>query len=628
MSMDIEQVLGPQRPEGPVPVLPIPGAWAASNDDEVEEDAAGVQIVSPVQGGRSSGRVRKAVNLFDPSPAKKARVEPPPPPPIPEGERGAALERIRMNLVGQRSYLAANEILLPIAMRQYDADAASLVTVNRTALDDFFTKGLTDVCDSVFGPRLTKRLATEFSSKNDTPSIRNFFELMAAGPQCVGVLSEIPDGSAIFTHCWICGGKTDDKDNPKECEHRFSILPALVVTGLYDSRLRKALGEAGMRVYQPQLVSEYAYAHRRCNQVKSDDVFASLAYVGNNPRRVQCVATPRAIEATLNNILTRVATTYTPQPDTLRALVQAGPLWDGTSPTATDPGTLNDASWISARTQRIGQSMEAAAAKFNAKQLPALVVKTHIVNAMLSRAIEISPRLVQEELWNTLSDEGKALVTQSLKGRTGGRRRTPTRRRKGTRRAMRGGAEDEIWVDIVSSLVKESRVMDLVSELERRFRKVSSPDDYTAVVMDVFTEHVRKTDEETNRILSGMEGGTWDELLASIERNLVTQSGGPILRGISSARLESAGPIPPPVNTSLPATLTFGDAIEYTSGEESQMSTAVLSPPRTATTASPIGSPSGTPPPRPSGSASGLGTLVSPQKKGGFFALGTRPKWL
>jgi len=622
MSMDIEQVLGPQRPEGPVPVLPIPGAWAASNDDEVEEDGAGVQIVSPVQGGRSSGRVRKAVNLFDPSPAKKARVEPPPPPPIPEGERGAALERIRMNLVGQRSYLAANEILLPIAMRQYDPDAASLVAVNRTALDDFFTKGLTDVCDSVFGPRLTKRLAVEFSSKNDTPSIRNFFELMTAGPQCVGVLGT-PTDSAIFTHCWICGGKTEDTDNPKECEHRFSILPALVVTGLYDSRLRKALGEAGMRVYQPQLVSEYAYAHRRCNQVKSDDVFASLTYVGNNPRRVQCVATPRAIEATLNNILTRVATTYTPQPDALRALIRVGPLWDGTSPTATDPPSPDDASWIATRTQRIEQSMAAAAAKFNAKQLPALVVKTHIVNAMLTRAIEISPRLVEEEMWNTLSDEGKALVTQSLKGRTGGRRRTPTRRRKGTRRAMRGGAEDEIWVDIVSSLVKESRVMDLVSKLERRFRKVSSPDDYTPVVMDVFTEHVRKTDEETNRILSGMEGGTWEELLASIERNLVSQSGGPILRSMSSARLESAGPIPPPVNTALPATLTFGDATGDTNGEESQMSRGFGTPPRTAT---PSGTSGYTTP--TNGSASGLGTLVSPQKKGGFFALGTRPKWL
>ena len=89
----------------------------------------------------------------------------------------------------------------------------------------------------------------------------------------------------------------------------------------------------------------------------------------------------------------------------------------------------------------------------------------------------------------------------------------------------------------------------------------------------------------------------------------------------------------PAASGTLPATLIFGDPSGDTSGDESRMSAAVLSPPRTAN-ASSTGSPSGTPPPRPSGSASDFGALVSPPAKppgprGGFkFTLGKRPDWL
>jgi hypothetical protein len=635
---EADAVLGTEGPlpmvEEKISVLPIPGDMAASATDEVEEDATGA-TVEPAPTGRSSSRVRKAVAMFDPSPAKKARVEAPSVP-IPTGARGAALERIRTNQVGPRSYLAANEILLPIAMREYPPDATSLLAVDRTSLDAFFTKGLTDVCDSVFGPRLTKRLAVEFTSKPDTLSIRNFFELMNAGPQCIGVLSEeAPEQAprpAILEYCWICGTKADDLENPKECEHKFSILPALVVTGLYDSRLRKALGADGLRVYQKQLVSEYAYAHRRCNQVKSDVVFASLRYVGNNPRIVQCGTNPDAVQATLNDILTRAATTYTPQPDALREKFRVESLWDGLSPTATDPATPDDASWITARTQRVGQSMMAAAAKFNSKNLPAFVVKTHIVNAMLTRAIELSPQLVGEELWDSLTPEGQAMVTRSLGGARGGRRKT-RRSRKGTRRVMRGGEGDaDIWVDLVSSIVKEARLKNLATALETAFAGTTTPEDYNMKVMKVFADHVAKTDMEINDALGTM---TIDGLATFLPVE-GDGAGGPIRRTISAVRM--SGPLPPPVNTAPPSgtlasTQGFDEGEESASGNESQMSQGFASPPRTTTAAS-SGTPQpGTPPPN-NGSAQGLGVLVSPPVKpptnrGGFkFTMGKRPDWL
>ena len=565
----VEEVLGPQ----PTPldrrfyaVPPAPGAAAASANDselerddslpdapfdvDVEEDSSG-NAVQPTPTGRSSSRVRKAVAMFDPTPTKKPRVDPPPAP-IPTGSLGAALTRIQTNQVGPRSYLVANEILLPIAMRDYDPDPESLLANDRTQLDAFFTRGLTDVCDSVFGPRLTKRLQVEFSRDAKKMQIRNFFEITPAGSQCTGVLSGVTTG-AILEYCWICGTKTGDDGNPKECEHKFSILPALVVTGIYDTRLRKALGEKGLKVYQPQLASEYAYAHRRCNQVKTDVVFASLQYQGNNPRIVQCGTNPTAVQATLNEILTREATTYTPQPNELRAKYKVAPLWDGLSPAATDPATPDDASWITARTQRVGQSMMAAAAKFNSKRLPAFVVKTHVVNAMLTRAIELSPQLVREEMWDSLSKEGQAMVTRSLAGARGGRRKT-RRSRKGTRRAMRGGDGDaDIWIDIVSSIVKEARLENLATELEKAFVGVTKPEDYNARVMKVFANHVGETDRETNQIVYTMSGGTWKELIASIEYQISIPGSGPMPRAKPTAqKMEDAGPMGPgPVATAV-----------------------------------------------------------------------------
>ena len=546
-------------------------------------------------------------------------------------------------------------------MRDYDGGAPPFLAREKVALDAFFTKGLTDVCESVFGPRLTRRLMTEFSGVNDGLSIRNFFEIDPPGAQCVGVLSEKLRQSAIWNHCWICGTPIDINatEKPKECEHKFSILPALVVTGLYDSRLRKALISNGTHdIYREQLVNEYAYSHRRCNQVKSDVVFASLSYEGNNPRIVKCVQNPASIGATLKDILERPAEqvpTYTPRPDVLMGKLGREPAWDGKatsfSPTLPPLNPWTQDAWINARTPVIGAAIEEAAAKFNSKRLSAAIVKTHIVNAMLTRAIEISATLVEEEIWDSLSDAGRALVTQSLKERKGGRR-TTRQRRKGTHRAMQGGANDDIWADIVSSRIKEYRVKELGDALEAQFTATTPKDDleYNRAVIGVFMQHVRNTDAEINQVLETTIGALWAKTRPDDDA-----PSGPIRRTTGSQeRIETASPLPLSPISARAATgfTTPGSRVP----SSSMASTAYGSEPRTSSQYSvgTLGSPlafslapaPGSVPQSPSSSGESEGMPKPPIRKrvsergaqdgddvdvkgGGFkFALGKRPDWL
>jgi hypothetical protein len=477
---------------------------------------------------------------------------------------------------------------------------------------------------------------TEFSGVNDGLSIRNFFEIDNPGAQCTGVLTEQLSRSAIWNHCWICGTPIDigGDERPKECEHKFSILPALVVTGLYDARLRKALIATGRHdTYRQQLVNEYAYAHRRCNQVKSDVVFASLSYEGNNPRRVKCLANSTSIGATLLDILERPAQqvpTYTPQPDVLMRKLREERAWDGkaTSFGATlDPlNPWTPDAWIKARTPVVGAAIDEAATKFNSKRLSAAVVKTHIVNAMLTRAIMISPRLVQEEMWGSLSDAGRELVTRSLAGAVGGRRTTRSRR-KGTRRAMRGGDGEDIWVDLVSSRVKEARLGELATALEKAFATVATPEEYTAAVERVFAIHVGETDRETNRIVSTMSGGTWKGLIDSIEYQISIPRSGPMPRIIG---IKNAGPLPVPGLTT-PGRVPSDGSEGRTGSNPGLLSPFGTQAPQYSSLATAPGTQTASTPGTPTGS--NPWSPVSPPglfgRRGGFtFTMGKRPDWL
>jgi hypothetical protein len=263
--------------------------------------------------------------------------------------------------------------------------------------------------------------------------------------------------------------------------------------------------------------------------------------------------------------------------------------WDGktTSFVATLPplNPWTQAAWVPARARVVGDAIGEAAAKFNSKRISAAIVKTHLVNAMLTRAIEISGRLVQEEIWDSLTNAGRALVTRTLKERKGGRR-TTRQRRNGTRRAMQGGgAEDEIWVDIVSCRVKESRLMSLAAALEKQFKDNPPKNDveYNQALMSVFMQHIVATDAEINQYLADTPiEALWGTIRPKGREELPRtgsdeeESGGPMRRITSSRRMDLAGPIA--VDTS-----PSGTASPMSKGTASPSKTPVGTPPAPGT---------------------------------------------
>jgi Arc/MetJ-type ribon-helix-helix transcriptional regulator len=494
-------------------------------------------------GQRMSSRVRRAVEVFDPSPppTQRRRAEPSPPPVVDATTLGSALERLR-RISHTEDFLAANEPLYPVPLRTYSDDDPFLRTPG-PPLNVFFDDGLTEVCESVFGPRLTRQLITAFSTEPSKLSIRNFFEIDNPGRQCVGVFAGQLEGSLIPTHCWICGTSTGDRgDYPKECEHKFPILPALLVTGLYDSRLQRALQSTGRtNDYKALLRSEYAYAHRRCNRVKSDSVFARLRYTEGGNKTVTCVPAPDIIMATLTDIRTRNAATFTPQRADLERKIRTEPAWDGrdTTRALTIPAwgeARGMDAWDVERARHVAASVGDAAAKFNEKNLSAKTARLHIVNALLTRAINLVPELVKENLWSSLSDAGRAAVTKALGSRGGRRRRT--RRAKHQRG---GGEDDEVLESIFRVREKEANLEILAGVLETRFATVTSPKEYSDMVIRTLEEYIKWTDDRVTDTLRGLTPESLDDLLLSVE---MEEEDGETTRVGSQISVYSAPPSP------------------------------------------------------------------------------------
>lgn len=100
-------------------------------------------------------------------------------------------------------------------------------------------------------------------------SLRKFYETSSATTQCHNTIK--PEVRNV-TKCWICGFVIPDTKNPEdafypECEHIFPIAQAIFFIGLYNSEVK------GNRVFVKKLELEYGWAHRVCNQIKSDTHF-------------------------------------------------------------------------------------------------------------------------------------------------------------------------------------------------------------------------------------------------------------------------------------------------------------------------------------------------------------------
>jgi hypothetical protein len=212
---------------------------------------------------------------------------------------------------------------------------------------------------------------------------------------------------------------------------------------------------------------------------------------------------------------------------------------------------------------------------------------------------------------------------------------------------MRGGVGDaDVWFDIVSSSVKESRLSDLAKALETQFANETPKNDgeYNRIVMNVFSQYIQATDAETNKILSTTTDESLIELLGvqrpvvappvAVAPQLVVDTGraapmseedgappsasgtaSPISRGTASS---SRTPVGTPVAPGTPVIMLSPDA------KGGPVSRAQQSPPATEGRPAPVSSSLAT---VPIGDALELDGDVA-IGKGRVFALGKRPDWL
>jgi hypothetical protein len=87
--------------------------------------------------------------------------------------------------------------------------------------------------------------------------IREIWELTSPKTQCRNTIGSITD----TTECWICGLRA--VVNSPECEHILPIAQAVLMLGLYNPTYKNDTED---------LKKEYAWAHKTCNQIKSDMV--------------------------------------------------------------------------------------------------------------------------------------------------------------------------------------------------------------------------------------------------------------------------------------------------------------------------------------------------------------------
>jgi hypothetical protein len=129
---------------------------------------------------------------------------------------------------------------------------------------------LRNIGDLVFTPGYVAKL-----KEAGIDTLRGVYELSSATTQCANVTDiRNPQG----TPCYICGIPIDNT-NPNdglngECEHILAIAQAIIFLGLYWHKAAAAEKEGQLFIPSKEALKlEYAWAHRTCNQVKSDRSF-------------------------------------------------------------------------------------------------------------------------------------------------------------------------------------------------------------------------------------------------------------------------------------------------------------------------------------------------------------------
>lgn len=524
----IQQVLGQGGPlpvdRAMAPVLPIPGAAAASNQDDplysaYLEAQAAVAVVPPgqddavLQAGsapplrRTSERVQRiqaqsqalqaaaaafAAATRAEAEAQRARIA---------AEQAAAgvvtyvpLGSLIAKLQNKdNAYLQASNSLLPALLGGYTVPT---MAPSRVTFRQLFSLQVVDLCRLVYGDLLTQKLLARFSQDR---AIRDFFELTPPQTQCARVLGGVQ--GAIQTHCWICGTRLQQPPCEtrciQDCEHRADIGLAMTTTGLYDSVLHNILGRAGRGAeYMNLLRHEYAFSHALCNRIKKDAHFL-LPVV--NQGRVTFHANEDGIRGVLNRIFDPTPRGYPPPQaaDIINEVTRNPRLWSGipTDPNLT-PIPNQAGAYVAMRPGQIAVALNPLAERLNALGLTPGGICLRFTNGLLLRAIHLAPELTKESIWASLPPEYQGILSDRLRG---GRRRT--RRRTQSRKGQRGGGNiNEKWR--LMELILES-ILSTVS-LAILFESLTNVREMTSIG-GVMEEFERQVDAHVQRMLGGFQ---------------------------------------------------------------------------------------------------------------------------
>jgi hypothetical protein len=432
----------------------------------------------------------------------------------------------------------------------------------------------------------------------------------------------------------VCGTTIKDK---RECEHKLSILFAILITGLYDRRLHRVLIDKGLDAqYIALLKPEYAWAHQLCNQVKSDIPLVQLAFEGRGVKTVQAVPSDSNTKTMLKGILESTGK-YEPTPAELWAkLTTEDNQWNGQVAEGDRIGrwTGTQETWIQSRIDSIVGAMNETVKNFNFKRYTTDVLIASFVNSLWRRACFLAPEAVKSLRYDTLPPVYQRMVDDAFAARNGaGRRRT--------RRRQRGGDRDEgeVWVYLAESLAKAIRLPRLRELILTRYRACESlPDSWMECVCEALSEYAKECETLAANALSALETHRiQDSRTPSV---LVDEVSAQLIHALNpgweeenlAVRTADAG-VPPVSSWASPApsnAAAMEDEGEKTPPPKSYPSKGLLSPgaqsPRSEppSTASRGQSDASSVPEEPPATLTQSSAVELP----GGFSFGRRPKWL
>ncbi len=337
-------------------------------------------------------------------------------------------------------YLLASQNLIPAVLRKIPGtkNPANIANYHR-----LFKKGLTAVCTEILGKKTMAAIRQKYSL------IRDFFEVSKPTTQCNSTIgarrNEIP--------CWLCTFQLGTYN--AQCEHKLPILFALLLTGLYDETVFTALAQNIRLRYTRELRLEYAWAHQRCNMIKSDTLYVKDETAGNDT--IVLTTDDDAIQEDLDTIYDAVYEDWQPTSSQFQALVGAS------------EQKTRDA-WKAKALADIQSGLRPLITELNGKKLKKSGVFDSFQRGIKKRAhlflqtASLNPRPSSRLSSRAQASLPRILTTDTVPG--------GTRRRNGRRRTYRGGVGgDDVLVEVIG------HIYDIAKEANALFFDYTKPQD-------------------------------------------------------------------------------------------------------------------------------------------------------